>query len=260
MRTPSDPLPQTLQCAGFELAYSVEGQGSTCFVLVPGLPGSARDFRWLAPELSGWARVVRFDPPGFGLTARTEVSGMSAVEKARVVWALLDRLQLDRVVLVGHSFGSVVAAEAAALRPGQVAGLILLAPPGVDAHFPQPLVRALGRVLTTTPGRFALRYPQRAGYRAAGFPAALGDEELTMATLDSGKADFDSYRAALDSLEVPTMIAYARDDQQVPPRNSAGLHRVAAPGPRVAFADGGHNIQKSRAGDLAELIRPFVAG
>jgi pimeloyl-ACP methyl ester carboxylesterase len=163
------------------------------------------------------------------------------------------------VVLVGHSFGSVVAAQAVAMQPDRVSSLVLLAPPGTQSHFPVPVARAASRMLATAPGRSALRLPQRAGYRSAGFPSFLSDDELTMTTLDSGLADFRSYGQALAAADRPTMIAYALDDRQVPPRSSAGLHRIAAPGPRVAFASGGHNIQKTRARELSAFIRSFVA-
>jgi pimeloyl-ACP methyl ester carboxylesterase len=256
----STPLQQFAECGGYQVAYAVAGEGRPWLVLIPGLPGSARDFRWLAPQLSGWARVVRFDPPGYGSSPRPGYTGMSAVEKARVVSALIDGLEADRVVLVGHSFGSVVAAETVALQPDRVASLVLLAPPGVQAHFPVPVVRTASRALGTAAGRSALRVPQRVAYRAAGFPSFLTDDELAMTTLDSGLADFRSYRAALAAVDRPTMIAYALDDRQVPPRNSAGLHRIAAPGPRVAFASGGHNIQKTRAEELSAFIRSFVTG
>jgi hypothetical protein len=48
------------------------------------------------------------------------------------------------------------------------------------------------------------------------------------------------------------------DDRQVPPRNSAALHEHPRPGPRVAFASGGHNIQKTRAIELADMIMAFA--
>lgn len=255
---PSDVPQSTAELGPFRVAYSVEGTQGPAVLMIPGLPGSARDFRWLAPVLAPWARVVRFDPPGYGASPRPRFVGLSAVQKARTAAELIDLLELDPVVLLGHSFGSVVAAETARLRPGTVSHLVLLAPPGVKAHFPVRAVRASGRVLQSERGRRLLRGPQRSAYRSAGFPSFLTDEELACTTLDSGQADFGSYRAALVASRLPTLIAYALDDRQVPSRNSAALHRCAGPGPRVAFATGGHNIQKSRAVELAGFIHAFL--
>lgn len=255
---PSDAPQSQADLGPFRVAYSVEGASGPAVLMIPGLPGSGRDFRWLAPAVAPWARVVRFDPPGYGASPRPRFVGMSARDKARVVAELIDVLAWESVVLLGHSFGSVVAAETARMRPNTVSHLVLLAPPGVTAHFPVPVVRAVGRGLESERGRALLQGPQRYGYRSAGFPSFLTDEELACTTLDSGRADFGSYRQALGASALPTLIAYALDDRQVPPRNSAALHRYAGPGPRIAFASGGHNIQKSQALELAGFIRSFL--
>lgn len=256
--SPSDPVQQFAWCGDYRIAYSIEGRQGPWVVLIPGLPGTSRDFRWLAPQLSPWCRVIRFDPPGYGASRRPAFAGMAALAKARVVTQLLDTLGIDRAVALGHSFGSVVAVEASRLQPGRFPALVLLAPPGVRAHFPVPLARTAGLALRSERGRVVLRTPQRLAYRAAGFPSFLSDDELAMTTVDSGVADFRSYRGALRAVRQPTMIAYALDDRQVPPRNSAGLHGLAPPGPRVAFASGGHNIQKTRADELGVMIRSFI--
>lgn len=255
---PSDPSPRSALIDGYDVAFSVQGAPGTTILAIPGLPGSSRDFRWLAPVLAAAAEVVRFDPPGYGRTPRGGYVAMDAPAKARLVLALLDYLRRDRVVLLGHSFGCVVAAHAAAMRPRAVSHLVLLAPPGVTAHFPVGPVRLASGVLAYQAGRRLLRGVQRRGYAMAGFPSFLTDEELTMTSLDSGAADFRGYRAALLAAHPPTLLAWAMDDRQVPPRSSAALHRYVGSGPRVAFTSGGHNIQKTRAMELGRIIGCFV--
>jgi pimeloyl-ACP methyl ester carboxylesterase len=257
---PSDPPQHVVAVDGSRLAYSLEGSAGPVVVAVPGLPGSGRDFRWLAPALTGWARVLRFDPPGYGASPRPDFAPVGADRKADLVLGLLDALGLDRAMLLGHSFGSVVAVLAAARRPDAVTHLALLAPPGITAHFPVRLARLAAEPLRHERGRRLLAGPQRLGYRWAGFPSFLSDDELAVTSLDSGAADFAGYRAALDAAStIPTMLAWAADDRQVPPRNSAALHAHAGPGPRVAFATGGHNIQKTRAVELGAMLRRFAA-
>jgi len=256
---PSDPPPLFAQIGRHRVAYSLEGSAGPVIMAIPGLPGSARDFRWLAPALTPWARMVRFDPPGFGSSPRPTLAGMPAADKAGVVAGLLDLLGIGSAVLLGHSFGSVVAAETVPLHPG-VTHLVLLAPPGSSAHYPVSLVRAATLPLRAGAGRRLLRHPQRIGYRLAGFPSFLTDEERAVTSLDSAVADFAAYRAALDAHRRPTLIAWAMDDRQVPPRHSAALHEQVGPGPRVAFASGGHNIQKTRSVELSAMIRTFLLG
>jgi pimeloyl-ACP methyl ester carboxylesterase len=76
--------------------------------------------------------------------------------------------------------------------------------------------------------------------------------------LDVGAADFAAYRSALRKSRQPTFIAWASDDEQISPGSHEALHEYAGPGPRVAFPSGGHNIQKTRAVELGEMIRQFL--
>ena len=68
---PSDPPAQFVNDS---LAYTDEGSGEPAIVAIPGLPGSGRDFRWLAPLLADRFRVIRIDPPGYGASPRSTVS------------------------------------------------------------------------------------------------------------------------------------------------------------------------------------------
>lgn len=256
---PSDPPTSWLALGRYEVAYSVEGGGETVILAVPGLPGSSRDFRWLAAELGGWARVIRFDPPGYGRSPRPGFAAMDASRKADLVLDMMARLSIARAVLLGHSFGCVVAARVAAARPDAVSRLVLLAPPGVRAHYPVAVVHIATALLRSERGRELTRGLQRRGYRRAGFPSFLTDDELHCTSLDSGTADFAGYRRDLEAVSQPTMIAWALDDRQVPPHSSAALHKHTAAGPRVAFVSGGHNIQKTRAVELGSFVKAFVA-
>src|SRR6185503_8131495 len=64
---PSDPPPASGWLRPGPFGYTDEGEGAA-LVALHGLPGSARDYRWLAPELEG-VRLVRLEQPGFGATA-----------------------------------------------------------------------------------------------------------------------------------------------------------------------------------------------
>ncbi len=73
--------------------------------------------------------VLVYDLRGHGNSERT-VAGYGVTEMASDLEALVDTLVPDRpLVLIGNSFGGVVALEVAARRPDQVRGLFL-----VDAH------------------------------------------------------------------------------------------------------------------------------
>lgn len=72
------------------------------------------------------------DTPGFGASA--PLDGEPSIEAwAAAAGELLDALELERVAVVGHHTGGVIALELAASRPERVRGLVLSSTPWIDA-------------------------------------------------------------------------------------------------------------------------------
>jgi pimeloyl-ACP methyl ester carboxylesterase len=81
-------------------------------------------------ELARDRRVTAFDLRGHGYS-EVPPSGYTSADHAGDVIELLDEMGADRASLVGHSFGAVIAAHAAALAPDRVEALVLS-----DPYFP----------------------------------------------------------------------------------------------------------------------------
>ena len=93
----------------------------------------------LAPVLvrAGWHPVAP-DGPGFGVSEPVPAEEMGVDRLARLAWGVADGVGLDRPVLVGHSWGGVVATCAAASRPDDVEALVLLDSGHLDyADYPE---------------------------------------------------------------------------------------------------------------------------
>ncbi|MCI4666174.1 MAG: alpha/beta hydrolase [Neomegalonema sp.] len=98
-------------------------------VLIHGLGGSIRHFAdTIAPQLGADHHVVAFDRPGYGHSTRPSRGAASLSEQAAVLRQALARLEIERPVLVGHSFGGGVALAFALAYPETVSGVVLLAP------------------------------------------------------------------------------------------------------------------------------------
>ena len=94
-------------------------------ILLHGL--SARADRWkLNLDVLGAAglRAIAVDLPGHGLAAKGGAFDYSAGGYSRWLEALLESLQIPRAVIVGTSFGGLVAMRYAADFPQRVAGLM----------------------------------------------------------------------------------------------------------------------------------------
>jgi pyruvate dehydrogenase E2 component (dihydrolipoamide acetyltransferase) len=245
---------KTARIGGRAFTYTDEGEGEVV-VALHGLPGSVRDWRWLAPALGG-VRLVRLDLPGFGGTPARTGPGSSLEARTRFVLAALDALGIDRFVVAGHSMGGPLAMSIATSSE-RASGLALLASVGLRPH---RLMRKVGRHpdlprLFDLPlvGRL-LRPPLRAGFLRAGFPASTTDAAILQSMRVFSRLSFPAIRAAAAGVRCPTLLAWAEDDPLIEGAIGLELARALPPGPRIAFPDGGHNIQKTRAVELGEAI------
>jgi pimeloyl-ACP methyl ester carboxylesterase len=84
----------------------------------------------LMTELADDHRVTAYDLRGHGYSD-VPPSGYTSADHAADLFALMDRIGAKRARLVGHSFGGVIAAHAAALAPERVEAVVLS-----DPYFP----------------------------------------------------------------------------------------------------------------------------
>ena len=106
-----------------------EGEGPVV-VLVHGIASSSVTFQELVPLLSGTHRVIALDILGFGQSPAPEDNDYSLAEHSAALDRTLRSLRLrGRIVLVGHSLGSLIAGRYAADHPSVVSRVVLVSPP-----------------------------------------------------------------------------------------------------------------------------------
>ena len=146
--TPVDPPVETRAVLGTRVGYTSEGPSDGVpLLMVHGVPGNTRDFRYLAPLLAERCRVHRLELPGFGSNTRARWRDYSPWGRAELVLAFADAMGMELFAVLGHSIGGPVAILAAALRPERVAGLVAVASPGLRRHrgmFVSPRVTVTG--------------------------------------------------------------------------------------------------------------------
>ena len=112
---------------GARLHFVTKGTGSPV-VLIHGNPGSYQDWTRLYGPLSAQYQAIAFDRPGHGHSDRPNHRDITVEVQATMLRAALDQLNIDRPVLVGHSWGSALALAYALEFPRDLSGLVLLAP------------------------------------------------------------------------------------------------------------------------------------
>ena len=108
---------------GVPIAYDVHGEGTPALVLVHGWSCDRRYWERQVEPLSRDFRVVTVDLGGHGESGLGREAWTIAAFGADVA-AVVDALDLERVILIGHSMGGDVIMEAARRLPGRVEGLI----------------------------------------------------------------------------------------------------------------------------------------
>lgn len=122
----SDPTtPLEIELPSHSLRAHRLGQGPRTFLCLHGLVDSARIWKRLAPGLAERGETVLLDQRGHGRSGAPP-GPFEREELADDVTAVLDALELERAVLVGHSLGGIVSLTTALRHPDRVSGLILL--------------------------------------------------------------------------------------------------------------------------------------
>lgn len=129
---------------GTSIAFTRTG-GGVPLLLIHGTAGSAARWAGVTPQLAQHFSVFALDRRGRGGSGDTQEYSLEREVDDAV--ALIDRAGQPAFVL-GHSFGGLVALEAARQRP-QIAGLILYEPPirCAEPVFPAALIERLEQVL-----------------------------------------------------------------------------------------------------------------
>ncbi len=261
---------------GERIHYRDEGSGPA-IVLIHGLGGSTYSWRSTIAGLSSDYRVIALDLPGFGFSERQPVHPLSLDRHARRVARLMDELEIQRAIVMGHSMGGAVASRLAVAWPERVERLVLVSSthageippwqrPGNRARSPLYLVDFGLRMprLTRLVGKLVVRNVVFEGAQASdelvrryceplllpGTGACLRrlfDDTVTEQPID------------LAGVSAPTLVINGAADRGCPPGLAA---RIAAsiPGARVMVIEqAGHLVAEEQPEAFLACVREFLA-
>ncbi len=183
-------------------------------------------------------------------------------------YEVLDQLQLESPVVVGHSFGGMVAAEVAATDPRRVSRMVLVSPIGLwldeapvknwMSMAPEPLARAVFYEPEGPVAKQMLGLPDD--------PEERVDAQIhTIWTLGcTGKFVWPipdkGLKKRMRRIQAPTLIIWGRQDQLVPSVYAQEFtNRIA--GARAELVDrAAHVPQLEQLDTVSQLVRDFLAG
>jgi pimeloyl-ACP methyl ester carboxylesterase len=198
----------------------------------------------VVPMLKDRFRLVAYDRPGMGFTAERPPDADTLEVQAEVAAGVIERMGVEKPVVVAHSWGGAVALRLALDRPDLVSGLVLVAPVayewpgGVSWHLywsSNPLVGGLFNNVLTRPfakgavrdgleGAFAPspvpeNYLKEAGSLRAARPAAMHANGLDMV---AAKREVIGQQARYPAIKVPVALLAGDGDDVV----STAIHSI----------------------------------
>lgn len=143
-RAETPPAGDIITIDGVPVHYKVMGHGPD-LVLIHGASGNLNDFTLgFTDRLTDRYRVILFDRPGLGWTGRPKGHGgawnnseETPAEQAALLQAAADRIGVSNPIVLGHSFGGIVALAWGLARPDDTAALVLVG--GVAEPWPGKL-------------------------------------------------------------------------------------------------------------------------
>lgn len=263
------------------LHVQVGGGGQPPIILIHGYAAGTFTWRQVFGALSQQGLVIAYDQPGFGQSSRLlpddwDGHNPYALEaQADLVVALLDRFEIDKAILIGHSAGGTIATQTALRYPDRIDSLVLVAPAIFTEPPPPrgtvPILRRLG----TGPGQVLVRALAR-----------LVDQFIDRSWHDRSKITQDvreNYRQFLRAehwelalwymsiaertprlsrriaeLSLPTLVVTGDDDRVIRTRQSIRVVR-RLPNARLALIhDCGHIPQEEMPEQFLSAVFSFI--
>jgi len=270
------PTGRFITINGVRLHYVERGTGPP-LVLLHGNGSMIQDF-----ESSGLIdlaamkyRVIAFDRPGFGHSDRPRSTVWTPEAQANLLNAALTKMGVSQPLVLGHSWGTLVAVALALNYPRNVRALILasgyyyptvradvlmLSPPALPlvgdvlSHTISPL---LGRLLwpiflrkifgpNPVPKKFA-GFPEEMAIRPSQIRAAAAETALMIPAAYG-------FRGAYGHLKMPVAIVAGREDRVSEAQQSAELHRDIAHSTFRCISNKGHMVHQTATAEVMAAI------
>ena len=272
------PVGSFIEVDGVRLHYRERGSGPP-IVLLHGNGTMIQD--WLASgvfeALAKTNRVIAFDRPGFGHSERPRTTIWTPAAQAKLIAAALAAMGEGPATIVGHSFGTMVAAELGLGHPEAVSALVLVggyyypsirpdaalaAPPAIPvvgdairytvspligAAMKRPMEAQIFAPAPVSPG-WAAEFPFEMTLRPSQIRAAAAEAALTVAAAAS-------LAPRLGGLTLPVTLIAGNGDKVVSTEGQSVRLAGALAGSELLLVEGaGHMVHHSGGRQVVQAI------
>ena len=272
------PLGRFVTIDGCRLHYLAQGTGDP-LVLLHGNGSMIEDFKssGLMDLAAEHYRVIAFDRPGYGHSDRPRSTIWTADQQADLIFKALQRLNIPRAIVLGHSWGASVAVALALKHPNLVSGLVLASgyyypkPRPDTLMLSAPAVPVLGDIVRFTvapilgrliwplmlrkifgprpvPAKFG-GFPKEMALRPSQIRASAAEAALLLPAATAHCADYSLLR-------MPVAIVAGQDDRLIDPNEqSVRLHQDVLHSKLTLLAGEGHMIQQTATASVMTAVQ-----
>ncbi len=262
---------------GARLHYLDMGEGPA-IVLVHGLGGQMRNFSYLLDRLTPHHRVIVVDRPRSGYSTATGGGEPGIVDQAAIIARMIEKLGLEKPLLVGHSLGGAISLALALDHPHAVRGLALIAPLTQPLPKVPPMFRGLqarlkasrtftSQVLGVPLGQLSSPMVTKQIFAPEPVPADFGTRGGGLLALRPGNINAASFELSsandemarlsrrYHELKLPVAMLYGREDYVLDHHlNGVVTAEHIAPA-TLDLIDGGHMLPVTQPERTADFIR-----
>jgi pimeloyl-ACP methyl ester carboxylesterase len=273
------PIGSFIECEGVRLHYLERGDPvAPSVVLFHGNGSLIQDLiiSGLVDRLARRNRVICFDRPGFGYSQRPRARIWTATSQAALFVKVLHQLGVRDPVVMGHSWGALVAVAIGLQNNYPVRGLVLAS----GYYFPTrrwdfwmmsgPAIPVLGDIMRYTvapaiswailPALFRKIFAPRSvpDYFKNGFPASLTlrPKQLRAAAEESAFLIPEAARlqSRYSSIQCPVHIFHGTRDQLIEPEQARRLHKLLSRSDLHLVNETGHMVTYADGGGIAQAV------
>ena len=250
-------------------------------VLLHGRDGSLQEFTLsVFDEVAADYEAIALDRPGYGYSECLDPDKLTTKVQAQLINEALNKLDLEKPIIVGHSYGGAVMLQYLLDYPNQVSGAISLAgvayvdDPPDQSFFALPRYPVIGPLLTKTVLVPLGRPIARSIYEQVFYPAAAPERYVNaVSSLYIRPAQFTAtaYELAAmyeslskispryNEITVPVTIIFGSSDQMLNPVDDGRRLYEALPDARIIIVeDAGHKVHHTHPDVVMDALKQLA--
>jgi pimeloyl-ACP methyl ester carboxylesterase len=265
---------------GLEVHYKLAGEGKPVLVLLHGFGANAFSWTKVIEPLAEHGTVIAYDRPAFGLTERPlsweGENPYSPKSQIDIVIGLLDALEIDQAILVGHSAGGTIATATTLESPGRVDALILVdaaiytgggSPVWIQPLLSTPQMERIGPLIARSFVKRGEQFLRQAYHDPDAITEEIMEGNRKTYRVNHWDVAFWELVAAshplnlpdrIDQLDLPTLVVSGENDNIVPLADSQRLAREIPNAQLSIFPACGHVPQQECSQDFLQAVINFL--